>query len=159
MAFPNSVLADITCDLKLPSWLGVIPPIPKFSVVVRLEGGEITLTNFVMPTLWHSIRVTPKQGKARTEKAYTFSSGSLKGEDWWSTYRYQLEAFVERVRGREPQTWVSGEDSAAQMEAVERIYVKVHLFFPSIQLRLIANSGCYSQAGLPPRPVSSYTPN
>jgi len=136
MNFPNSVLADITCDLQLPNWLGIIPQLPKFTVVVRLEGGEITLANFVMPTLWHSIRVTPKQdGKARTEKAYTFPEADGKGEDWWSTYRFQLEAFVDRVRGREPQTWVSGEDSVAQMAAVEKIYEK---------------------AGLPPRPTSSF---
>ena len=73
--------------------------------------------------MWHSIRVTPKQGKARTEKFYKFANG--KGEDWWSTYRYQLEAFVDRVRGRDPQTWISGEDSIEQMAAVEKIYEKV----------------------------------
>jgi len=46
------------------------------------------------------------------------------GEDWWTTYRYQLEAFVDRVRGRAPQTWVSREDSVANMEWIEKIYEK-----------------------------------
>lgn len=83
-----------------------------------------------MPTLWHEIRVTPKRvkdkkTKSRTEKVYTFKDGENKGEAWWTTYRYQLEAFVDRVRGREPRTWISAEDSVAQMEAVERIYEKV----------------------------------
>ena len=47
-------------------------------------------------------------------------------------YRYQLEAFVDKVRGRAPHTWTSGEDSLAQMRAVEMVYEKVlYHFFPS----------------------------
>lgn len=59
---------------------------------------------------------------------YTFADGNLKtegkglGEEWWTTYRYQLEAFVDRVKGRKPQTWVDREDSVANMEWIERIY-------------------------------------
>lgn len=126
--------AEITSDFQLPPWgpFRLIPQAPQPWAVVRLEGGDITITNFVMPTLWHTIHVTPKTkgAKARSEKVYTFPgsvTGGGKGEPWWTTYRYQLEAFVDRLRGREPQIWISGEDSVAQMAAVERIYEKVRV--------------------------------
>jgi hypothetical protein len=81
--------------------------------------------NFVMPVIYHSITVRPDGGAPRTEKAYTFESG--KGEEWWSTYRYQLEAFVDKVKGRTPQTWMSPEDSIANMEWIEKIYEEVSI--------------------------------
>lgn len=43
-------------------------------------------------------------------------------------YRYQLEAFVDKVKGRTPQTWVTAEDSIANMEAIEKVYEKVRHF-------------------------------
>jgi hypothetical protein len=42
-----------------------------------------------------------------------------------TSYRHQLEAFVDKVRGREPQHWVSGEDSVANLHWIEQIYHKV----------------------------------
>jgi len=50
-----------------------------------------------------------------------------KGEDWWTTYRYQLEAFVDKLKGRTPQIWLDKEDAVANMEWVERIYAKTGL--------------------------------
>lgn len=46
-------------------------------------------------------------------------------------YRYQLESFVDKVKGRQPRTWLDGEDSVANMEWIERIYEKVSLSSPS----------------------------
>lgn len=40
-------------------------------------------------------------------------------------YRYQLEAFIDMVRGRRPVTWLSEENSVADMEWIERVYEKV----------------------------------
>lgn len=76
-----------------------------------------------MPTLYHSITVTTGN-KSRVEKAYTFPD---LGEPWWTTYRYQLEAFVNKVKGRTPHTWVTKEDSIKNMEAIESVYAKVRL--------------------------------
>ena len=45
------------------------------------------------------------------------------------SYRYQLEAFVDKVRGRTPHAWVSEEDSVNQMKAVEMVYEKVSMTF------------------------------
>jgi hypothetical protein len=81
-----------------------------------------------MPTLYHSIRVTRIDGnrKRTTEyKEYKFEDNNAKGDVWWSTYRYQLEAFVDRLKGRTPQTWVGAEDSVDNMKWIEEIYNKV----------------------------------
>jgi len=63
---------------------------------------------------------------------YTFADvrmdANVKGEEWWTTYRYQLEAFVDRLKGRTPQTWVDAQDSVADKEWIERIYAKVERF-------------------------------
>lgn len=42
-----------------------------------------------------------------------------------SRYRYMLEAFVDKVQGRGPQTWVSAEDTIANMKAIELFYENV----------------------------------
>jgi len=82
-----------------------------------------------MPFVYHSITVQKHGQSARTEKAYTFKEGRMegKGEDWWSTYRYQLEAFVDKVKGRTPQTWLEKDDAVSNMEWIERIYEKTGL--------------------------------
>ena len=80
---------------------------------------------------------TVKSWTERTsQKAYTWpktaeNNNDRKGEEWWSSYRYQLEAFVDKVKGREGSgVWVDGEDSIRQMEMID---------------------GCYRTAGLPIR--------
>ncbi|KAJ6543989.1 hypothetical protein B0H19DRAFT_1221810 [Mycena capillaripes] len=73
--------------------------------------------------LFGIIPLSPKGKLRRVEKAYSFK-GAAKGEDWWTTHRYQLEAFVDKVEGRTPQTWVGSEDTIANMKWVEAIYVK-----------------------------------
>lgn len=55
--------------------------------------------------------------------------------DFWAlrSYRYQLEAFVDKVRGRTPQHWFDESESFAQMYWVEQIYKKVRsiiAYFP-----------------------------
>ncbi|KAG2071288.1 NAD(P)-binding protein [Suillus decipiens] len=114
------VRSTIKCDFANPPRWGFIPRLPEVSVRAVCERGSIEMFNFVLPVIYHSITVRPDGDVPRTEKAYTFDGG--KGEDWWSTYRYQLEAFVDKVRGRTPQTWVSPEDSVANIEWIEKIY-------------------------------------
>ena len=41
------------------------------------------------------------------------------------SYRYQLEAFVDKLKGREPATWVSGKESIENMRVIDMIYEKV----------------------------------
>ncbi|RLL93008.1 hypothetical protein CFD26_100857 [Aspergillus turcosus] len=109
----------------------------------------VTMWNFLMPTIYHRIDVLDMHTIRRngsvvqtwTEtkqiKAYDWpdKQGHV-GEQWWTTYRYQLEEFVDRVKGRPGSgVWIDGADSIAQMEAVDRTYEK---------------------AGLKPRPTSEF---
>ena len=114
------------CDMAMPSSFG-FPKFPQVSAKVSCEGGTIEIFNYPMPTAYHYITVEKRGEKARSEKVYTFAEGKMegKGEDWWTTYRYQLEAFVDMLRGRTPQIWLDKEDAVANMEWVERIYAKV----------------------------------
>lgn len=40
-------------------------------------------------------------------------------------YRYQLEAFIDRLRGRNPEHWYDAQDSITNMEWIEAIYNEV----------------------------------
>jgi hypothetical protein len=71
-------------------------------------------------------------------KGYTFQeAGESKwsSEPYWSTYRHQLEQFVNRVKGRDTSHWVSQDDSIAQMKMIDM---------------------AYERSSLPARPISSF---
>lgn len=134
LALRNGATASLDVDLSAPAKYGVLP---NFTLNFKVEGenGSVEMSNFIMPTLLHSITVKLKDGKSRTEKVYKPKDGE--GEDWWTTYRYQLGALVDKIRGKEPKTWLTKEESVATMEWIEKIYEK---------------------NGLGPRPKSSYVP-
>lgn len=75
-----------------------------------------------MPHVFHSIQVKNNEtGKTETIKAYTGGRWGETGDSWWSTYRYQLEAFVDKCKGKEPPHWLNGEDTIAEMDTVDTI--------------------------------------
>ncbi|KAJ7588040.1 hypothetical protein C8J56DRAFT_940760 [Mycena floridula] len=131
LEFPNNITGDLTCDLAMPLRFGIIPQFPQISAKIELEGGTILVYNFVMPVLYHYISIVNKgdKKKSRVEKVFTFADAKVegKGESWWLTYRYQLEALVDRIKDRTPQTWVEKEDSIANMEWIEKVYEKTGL--------------------------------
>ncbi|KAL1979262.1 hypothetical protein VTN96DRAFT_6338 [Rasamsonia emersonii] len=114
----------------------------------------VTLWNHLQPTFYHRIDVrdthTIRQGsqvvrrwtESKQIKAYDWPEkhpgrNNNSGAAWWTTYRYQLEEFVHRVKGRAgSRVWIDGADSIAQMEVIDRTYEK---------------------AGLAVRPTSSFT--
>ena len=55
------------------------------------ELGSIDMLNFVFLTIYHTITVKIHGGHTREEKVYQ----GKKGEEWWTTYRFQLEALVD----------------------------------------------------------------
>ena len=117
----NGVTASLACDLGMPAIWGFIPRFPQVRLVVDCEIGSIDMLNFVLPTFYHSITVKICGGHTRrVEKVYK----GKKGEEWWTTYRYQLEALVDRVRGREPDTWLTKEESVLVMEWIEKVFNK-----------------------------------
>lgn len=111
---------------------GVIPRVWELpSIEVETDAAIIYFYNAMMPHVYHYISITDKR-TGKTEYKTQRSGGPLWGNVWttggkggkpyWSTYRWQLEAFVDRVRGKEAPCWVSGEDSIAQMESIDEIY-------------------------------------
>lgn len=101
----------------------------------------IYLSNFMGPHIGHKIEITTETawkdatGKSvkteknvETKKVYNWPEESRKkvrGEEWWTTYRYMLEEFVNKVKGREGSgRWIDGEESIGQMEATDRTYEK-----------------------------------
>jgi hypothetical protein len=102
---------------------------------------ELSLYGILFSLIWHRIdikdnyiiRTRGKVIKTWTEKqshkAYTFKEAggkfvSLPGETFWMSYRHMLEQFVNRVKGRETQSWVTGEDSISQMKMLDMAYKK-----------------------------------
>ena len=92
------------------------------------------MNSFMMPHLYHYITIYDKRTKQTTTEKH-YSGGPQwgdRGETWWSTYRsvyksmslfdralthrrgngrYQLEAFVDMVRGRQAAHWVTLDSS------------------------------------------------
>lgn len=136
-SLPASVSGETYVDFAMPGWgpFGLLPRMPKLSVRVALEGGDIEFFNYPLAGAYHWIKVKPRKGAARTEKVYKHPDG--KGETSWTTYRYQLEAFVDKIRERTPQYWTDPKTTITQLETVGRIY---------------------AAAGLPPRIQSSFVP-
>ncbi|KAF5364707.1 hypothetical protein D9758_005524 [Tetrapyrgos nigripes] len=133
LALPNDIIGTMTCDFGIPWKWNLIPSMPVLNATVECEGGSVKLSNFVMPTLYHSITVNKKKATGtdtvtRTEAVYKFSDAKMegKGEEWWMTYRYMLDAFVDRLKGREPQTWITKEDSIVNAEWIDKVYEKYH---------------------------------
>lgn len=112
----------------------------------------VTIWNMMAPTVWHRIDITESHTIRNTndkkvlkawddishKKRYGFPSQSdptKPGEESWTTYRHQLEQFVNRIKGREGSgIWMDGEDSINQMAMID---------------------SAYKRAGLPLRPTSS----
>lgn len=82
--------------------------------------------SYIMPHIYHNINIKNKEtGSTQDVKHYKFGNKwGPRGETWWSSYRYQLEALVDKIKGREPAYWINPEDTIAEMHLVEDIYIK-----------------------------------
>ncbi|KAI1165942.1 hypothetical protein F5B18DRAFT_609251 [Nemania serpens] len=110
-----------------------------------LRTRTVDFANFVLPTIFHTITVsdqfavrqkgaaagTPPRKtwkKSTTLKAYTWRETGLvgfetqPGEPHWTTYRYQLEQFVNKARGRDTPQWVEGTNSVNTMRMIDMAY-------------------------------------
>jgi len=124
------VKADLFTDMNLGYVAHVVPRMLDYpSIKIELEKATIFYYNFMMPHLYHYIEITDKVTGARfSQKHYNFGpKWGAQSEPYWSTYRYQLEAFVDKLQGKEPVHWVTPENSIAQMETIDAIYVKAGL--------------------------------
>ncbi|CAI6341351.1 unnamed protein product [Periconia digitata] len=113
---------------------------------------NIVLNNFLVAAVWHRIdiedefiirekeggRVVRRWSEKQSKKIYTFNDAGIDqpGEPFWTSYRHQLEQFVNKIRGREGSgLWVSNEDSIAQAKMIDM---------------------AYERSGLPLRPTSKF---
>ena len=137
----HAVSCHIRCDFSPLGIFGWIPRIWEFSplAIIEFEHAKIELNNFVVPAYGHSITIIEKDsegnltGKKHTEKCYNGGpQWGAKGQPWWTTYRYQLEAFVDAVRAKEAGTeyngpWMTLDESEKLMELIDAVYVHAKL--------------------------------
>ncbi|EFR03400.1 NAD binding oxidoreductase [Nannizzia gypsea CBS 118893] len=130
----NPITSRIYTDLSRKKLGGILPRVWELpSIEVETDAAIVYFYNAMMPHIYHYISITDKR-TGITEYKTQSSGGPLWGERWttggkggksyWSTYRWQLEAFVEKVRDKEPICWVPYEDSIHHMECIDRIYRK-----------------------------------
>lgn len=130
------VTCSVEGDLTPPPFLGFIPRFWAFTAftTIELEKAKIEFDKFVLPTLGHSITITEKDsGKKQVENLYVDGpQWGTRGKPWWTTYRYQLEAFVDMVRAKDTGTdysgpWMSLDESEKLMEVIDSVYDKAGL--------------------------------
>lgn len=129
------------------------PALPAAQEKVRTR--VVTLNGFLQPVLWHRVdvkdsyvirdkadgRPVRRWVESASHKAYAFkeAGGDLAGfpgEPWWLTYRFQLEQFVNKIKGRKTQYWITGEDSINQARMIDMAYEKSGLGLrPTSQFR------------------------
>lgn len=152
--FPNGGTAYATATIQGPIWWKpsearvthrpvVVPDASLPDGQEKVRTRVVTLHGYMHAVLWHRIDVKDSYvirskddaepvrswSEASSHKAYSFADvegkrSSPDGEDWWMSYRYQLEEFVNRVRGRSTSYWIDGEDSIKQMRMVDMAYEK-----------------------------------
>ncbi|EJF64775.1 NAD binding Rossmann fold oxidoreductase [Dichomitus squalens] len=121
------VESKIYSDMWRANVFGLIPRIWEApSIEIELEHATIYFYNFMMPHIYHYVTIYDKRTrKTTTEKHYSGGpKWGTRGEAWWSTYRYQLEAFADAVREQQPPHWIELGDSIAQMETIDMVYEK-----------------------------------
>ncbi|GLB41493.1 putative NAD binding Rossmann fold oxidoreductase [Lyophyllum shimeji] len=134
------VHSTVYTDMARGWKLYIIPRLWELpSVKVETETTTIYFYNAMMPHIYHYIAITDKAtGRTTYEKQYKGGpQWKDTGETYWSTYRYQLEAFVDKVRGREPAHWVTNQDSILQMETIDEVYKKSGLPLRPTSLRAV----------------------
>ena len=121
--------AKTDADLRPPPILGFIPRLYGPSVEIELEKVKIIFDDFIAPSVFHVVVIGNKEtGRRKTEKRYIGGTEwGETGEKWYSTYRWQLEAFVNRIRGKEEGGWVSLDESEVVMKYIDGLYEKTEL--------------------------------
>lgn len=129
----NQVHSRVYTDMARHRIAYLIPRIWEWpSIEVETEKAIVHFYNAMMPHLYHYITVIEKEtGQVRYLKQYSggpfwgnviTSTGEKGGNQYWSTYRWQLEAFVDAVKGKTPAFWVANQESVWQMETIDAMY-------------------------------------
>ncbi|KAJ4250133.1 hypothetical protein NW762_011944 [Fusarium torreyae] len=128
------------------------PKLPKGQTKSLIR--KLSFSNFLMCSFWHRIDVVDEyivrdavSGKVikgwttkESKKIYTFKDAGINqpGEPFWTSYRHQLEQFVNRIRGNKGSgLWIGYEDSLAQAKMIDMAYEKSGLpLRPTSKFRL-----------------------
>lgn len=131
-----TVHCHVKADMSLPPFLGFIPRFWEAGpgLVIETEQAKIELSNFVAPAYRHRVTVTEK-GSGKKETTSYYKGGPIwkgTGEDWWTTYRWQLQAFTDAVRAKDAGrpyegAWMSLDESEKLMEMIDAVYDKAGL--------------------------------
>lgn len=152
--FPGGGIGEASSTLQgptiwRPSWATVThrqTVVPDKSLIESQEKRvtrEVTVHGWIHAIFWSRIdvrehfeirgkengKVVKKWTENTTHKAYSFQEAGgefskLGGVDTWMSFRYQLEEFVNRVKGRDTRYWISREDSINQMKMLDMAYEK-----------------------------------
>lgn len=151
--FPGGRIGEITTDLRasvtiIPTFKITVShnevvvedsTLPNNQTKTRVR--KIKLNNFLVAAAWHRIdisdefivrekegdrRVVQRWSEKRSKKVYTFKDAGIDdqpSEPFWTSYRHQLEQFVNRIRRRQGSgLWISNEDSIAQARMIDLAY-------------------------------------
>lgn len=141
---PSRVYTDMN---RAPAYGGLVSRFWELpSIEVETECAIIYYYNAMMSHAYHDISIMDKTtGKTRYVKQYSggafwgprnTSSGGKGGSSTWSTYRWQLEAFVDAVQGNTPAFWIPGDESIWQMQSLDAIYKAAGLpVRPTLELK------------------------
>ncbi|KAK3723586.1 hypothetical protein LTR37_001838 [Vermiconidia calcicola] len=137
-----TIVCNVSADIARPKLFGLIPKLWEGtpSLSIELEKARIDFPAFVGPWLNHTITITEKKDDGslsttkHTEQCYSGGPqwGEGRGERWWTSYRYQLEAFAEMVRAQEAEKEYAGptlslDESVRVMELIDAVYQKADL--------------------------------
>jgi hypothetical protein len=84
----------------------------------------------IFPNRYHYFETIDKaSGRKSYSKAYLGGAwGKDRGHPLYTTYRWMLEAFVERVKtGQRPAHWIELQESIDDMDIIDQVYVKAGL--------------------------------
>lgn len=123
----SDVFSILYTDMDRAPAYGIIPRFWELpSIRVETETFEIYFYDVLSPHAYHHIAITEKSN-GKTKYEHYFKGGPLwndRGGMLWSSYRYQLEAFVDKLRGKHPVWWITGEESVQQMKTIDQVYRK-----------------------------------
>ncbi|KAK5055932.1 hypothetical protein LTR84_012482 [Exophiala bonariae] len=144
---PAQIRATVGTDIYAPPLFGIIPRVWELpTLTIQTEKAEIRVDNFIGPWISHNIAITPvtrdagtgqilSRGKKFQTKLYQGGplwereearTGTKVGENWWTTWRYQLEGFARKVRDGDDYLgpWVTLDESVRVMEMIDAVYTK-----------------------------------
>lgn len=132
-------IKPIVVDVKTA---GLKSPVGEGQEIIRKR--HVHFKNYAVPSFYHSIEIKDefilrkagdgssaikKWTSTRQVKAYTFEEAGMSqpGNAFDLTYRYMLEQFVNRVRGKETPQWVEPQYSIDVAKMIDMAYTKAGL--------------------------------